>query len=562
MINLKEFSEVAIPPANLESAWLEGAETAIDYLLRNGRSNDIILFSNVGQSYVNAVLVPLANLSPGALEQLEHAYVDPTAQWALGHVSGGGEPDRMYMSDPLDDRCGVFAGGEQLVFRRHFTGVDKGPPRTELSQRLVQALDLYFMEEHDGYCRLDSNGDVEPIISLHDLSGPARQPSATLVTIEAEQLHRYMAVTETALAVKFDFTRYKPDGIFTGWHEPARGQHSGEDISYHTGVQANASFANGALILRPVLTKEKLIDRHRREWNDTDKEYAIFKVYDWKNGRLAEISCAPTALSNYFQKDSPLPFQTTPAFFRPDVLVKYKSDPEKYTLEHRSISSRGGWYLKSYDVNEAGQVHAYLYDLANLPYSEQLYWQSFNEWPEAGISKRAFETDFEGNFSSIRDPLLDLKYEIAKLDKLKPEWWNPRGEAAAQALHYPITASPEEWSNAILALDQLTVEGFIAKALKRKLQAEGRNPDSSWASIRLLQDWMERAGLDTDDAAAAVEPLKHTHFLRSKVKGHLAGNEKQALIKAAKKEHGSLAAHFRKLVSDVQMSFDRIIEKL
>ena len=367
MINLEKFLEIAVPPANLESRWLEGASTAVDYLVRNRQSDDVILFSNVGQSYVNTVLVPLANLSSEAIEQLEHAYVDPMAQWALGHVSGGGEPDRMYLSDPLDDRCGILAGGEQLVFRRHFTGVDKGPARTELAQRLVQALDLYFMEEHHAYCRLNSNGDVEPIISLHDLSGPAKQPSAMLVTIEAEQLHRYMAVTDTALAVKFDFTRYRPKGIFSGWHEPDRGQISEEGISYHTGIQSDASFANGALIVMPVLTKEMLIDRHRREWDDTDKKYATFKAHDWKNDRFAEISCAPAALASYFDRDSPLPFQTTPAFFQPDVLMKYKGNPEKYTLEHRSISARGGWYLKSYDVNEKCTLIFMIWPSCHIP---------------------------------------------------------------------------------------------------------------------------------------------------------------------------------------------------
>ena len=260
MVDLKEFLEIAVPAATLNVGWLEGARTAVDYLVRNGRADEIVLFSNVGQTYINAVLIPLASLAPETVSQLEHACIDPTAHWALEHVSGGGQPDRMYLANPLENsRCKALLGGEQLVFRRQFIGVDKGPPRTELSQRLVQALDLYFVEEHDAYCRLDSNGDVEPIIKLHDLSGSAGQPGAMLVTIEAEQLHRYMAVAEAALAVKFDFTRYDPNGMFNGWHEPDRGEHVGEDISYHTGVQAGASFANGALVVRPVLTKKMMI---------------------------------------------------------------------------------------------------------------------------------------------------------------------------------------------------------------------------------------------------------------------------------------------------------------
>jgi hypothetical protein len=562
MFKLKDFLEVAVPPKNLNSDWLEGAVGAVDFILRNTRSNEIILYSNVGQSYIHAVLAPLSNITPPDGVDLQRAHPAADSHWALERVTGGGEPDRMYLADPLDHPgCKSLVGGEQLVFRRHFTDVDKGPPRTELSQRLVQALDLYWLDEEHAYCRLNEDGDVEPIIRLRDLSEAAEQSGAILVTIEPEQLHRYMAVTETALVVKFDFTRFRP-GSFSGWHDPRRGEFEEGDLYHHSGVQSHASFVNGAHILRPLLTKEAMIAKAKREWDGADKEYATFIAHDWKNNRIAEISCAPSALASYFDKGSPLPFQTTPAFFKPEVLQKYKGDLEKYTLDHRSISARGGWYLKSYDVNEAGQVHAYLYDLANLPYREQLYWQSFNERPKGPISKRAIETDFEGNFSTIPDPLIDLKYEVSKLDKIKPDWWKPRGEAAATAVHYPITPSPEEWSNAILALDQLVVEGFVEKSLSARLNAAGRPIEKDWRSLRLLQECLTAAGLHETVAANVIEPLRRVHFLRSKVKGHFAEGEKKSLIKKARTDHGSLAAHFRDLAEDVRVAFDRVIELL
>lgn len=561
-MNIQEFLSVAVPPEEDSPEWLEGALSGVDYVVRNGRSREIILYTNVGQSYVHSVLAPLAKVTPADGADLQRAMIGGDSQWKLEHVSGGGEPDRMYLGDPLDHPgCNSLVGGEQLVFRRHFQDVDEGPTRTELSQRLVQALDLYFMEEESAYCRMNEDGDVEPIIRVRDLSKATGQASAVLVTIEAEQLHRYMAVADMALVMKFDFTRYRSGG-FMGWHDPTRGAHNGDDLYHHSGVQSGASFVNGVSIVRPLLTKDMMIRKSRSNWDDSGKQYAVFKAHDWKNKRQAEISCAPDALASYFDEGSPLPFQTTPAFFKPDVLLKYKADPEKYTLEHRSIRSRGGWYLKSYDVNDAGQVHAYLYDLAKLPYSEQLYWQSFNEWPKSGISARALQTDFQGNFSTIPDPLQELKYEIGKLNSAKLGWWKPRSEGAASAVHYPITPSPEEWSNAILALDQYVVEGFVPKALKARLENKGAKPDANWGSIRLVQECLVQAGISSDEAVNIVEPLKRVHFLRTKLKGHLAESEKQALIKQARGDHGSLATHFRKLAEDVQTSFDRIVEAL
>jgi hypothetical protein len=141
-------------------------------------------------------------------------------------------------------------------------------------------------------------------------------------------------------------------------------------------------------------------------------------------------------------------------------LHRFKADPEKYSLDDRSISCRNAWYLKSFDINEAGQVHAYIGDLARLPIEEQRYWQSFNEWPKETISKRAHENDILGEFSSEYDPLHLLKYKIGKLNVAPPDWWQPRGEAYMDAARYPATDSTLEWANEIMAFDQVLVEGF------------------------------------------------------------------------------------------------------
>ena len=100
--------------------------------------------------------------------------------------------------------------------------------------------------------------------------------------------------------------------------------------------------------------------------HDEEREHTSFIAQDWKNKRIAEISCAPGATANYFT-ESDLPFELSPAYFRPEVLSKYKADSQKYTLQDRSITCRGAWHLKTYDINEAGQVHTYLVYLRQLP---------------------------------------------------------------------------------------------------------------------------------------------------------------------------------------------------
>lgn len=217
MFKLQEFLDVAGPPTDLTADWLQSAPSGVDYLVRNFRSEEIIIFANAGQMIAHSVLVPLANVTPPDGHALQYSNIDPTGHWALEHVSGGGEPDRMYLSPPVDSYgCDSLNGAEQLVFRRYFNGVDKGAMRTELSQPLVQALELYWLDEEKAYCKLDEDGDIQPIIRLRDLCAQTGEDSAILVTIDAEQLHRYMAVTETALVTKFDFTRYPPKSFLDG----------------------------------------------------------------------------------------------------------------------------------------------------------------------------------------------------------------------------------------------------------------------------------------------------------------------------------------------------------
>ena len=91
------------------------------------------------------------------------------------------------------------------------------------------------------------------------------------------------------------------------------------------------------------------------------RHYVAFTAWDWRNERITSISTDPQATTNYFQTDgNSLPFELSSAFFRPDVLLKYKSDTDKYVVDERDIRCRGAWELRGIDTNEAGQVHAYI----------------------------------------------------------------------------------------------------------------------------------------------------------------------------------------------------------
>lgn len=556
----KAFRVIARAPDTGKAEWFLQAEDSIAFLKDNVQRDEVVIYAVSDAVLIRGVLAPTAQVTPVDQDELLNANIMSGESWCIQRSWGGGEGHRIYLEPPFSDsRCGSLHGGESLTFRRSFTGVAEGPAPVELSQKLIHCLDLHWVDERSAYCRLDKRGDIEDVIRVIWLSLPGADEKAVVVTILIKDLATYMAVAGMSLILKFDFTRFELKA-FGGWDQDRQTRKiPAVDLFYTLGVSSNASYTNGCMVLRPAVTVDDLI----QEWMDEDdpekKQYVTFKIQDWKNNRLLETSCAPDFLSNYFQQ-SEKPFEISPVFFRPEVLMRFKNDPEKYDLQDRSISCRNAWYIKTYDINEAGQVHTYIGYLANLPFEEQLYWQAFNEWPKGPISNRAYENDYLGAFSSEYDPLHALKRKIRKLDEAPPAWWKRRGEELSDAARYPATDSVSEWADEILALDQLLNEGFLSKPLQKMADDAGRTVDKQWKSLRLLQDYLESRGMGADEARASLEPLARLHSLRNPLKGHGSITERKVAQKRARSEHGTLRAHFTALVSECDTALATILQ--
>jgi hypothetical protein len=281
-----------------------------------------------------------------------------------------------------------------------------------------------------------------------------------------------------------------------------------------------------------------------------------------RTGERIEISANPNGLSNYFQPESTLPLEMSPAFFKTEVLHKYKADGDKYETRDRSIYCRGTWELRTYDINDAGQVHTDLRYLGELPFKEQLYWQAFNEWPRGPISERAVTTDFKGEWYTDYDSLNSLKHRIGQLDESRHPWWLPRGRKLAAAVHYPATAASDEWADEILALDQLFVEGFKAKELKALALRLNRAIEPQWGSLKLLEECLAGSGLDGEEVATTIAPIKELHELRTIVKGHAASNKRKEREKQAIAGAGSFRAHFAQLAAGCDSALETVVAAL
>lgn len=548
------------PGAN-EPDWVYQAEEAISFLSENERANFILIYAALPHAYIQAVLAPLDAFCPPDRQDLLRAYIRHDDTWHIEYSMSDGRRKMSFVEALSHPGAETLAGSDPLVFRRSFDGMRGFVTPIELSQKLVHCFGVHWMEERNAYCRLDDRGDIQDVIKVIRQRNDAADRDEIAVFVEADALAELMAVTNQALFRKFDFTRVRP-GQFSGWGKIERFSGDTPDLAYEGGISGGeGSFVNGYQITRTRVTVGELIAKWEREDDPNSKRYETFKIHDWKNKRLIEVSCGPDGIVNYFT-ESDRPFEISPAFFRPEVLQRYKADPDKYEIRDRSINCRNAWTLKTYDINDDGQVHTYIGYLADLPYEEQQYWKLFNEWPKGPISKRAYQTDFEGNWDFDRDPLFELKRIVRDLDKSSPNWWKVRGEDLSGPVLYPATTSAKEWGDELLALDQLVVEGFVATELRGLAENLGVKVEKTWASLKLIEAVLIAAGIPEEEAVSVVAPLRDLHRHRSKVKGHAAAAERRALEKQAIAKHGSLRNHFRALVDECARAMDAITTAL
>ena len=556
-------AELARLPDTNRAIWLEGADKSVEFLEKNYREDDEILLYAYGPHFwAHSVLARNDAIDPPDHDSLSSSRITPDDSWRIEHSYSGGEGHRVYLKSPLSRTgCRSFIGGEKLVFMRDFEGMESLKPSIEINQKLVHSLNLHFVDERQAYCRLDKRGDIEDVISVFVEQWSNLEKRIRAVFIKKRDLDTYMALTEMSLVGRFDFMRFIPGG-FPSWDGAVRRNYEARDLFFQYGVVPDqASYAHGHIILRTCLTADDLADEWKAEEDVSNKQYATFKIIDRKNNKLVETSCSPQHIVNYFT-ESDLPWGISPAFFRPEVLHKYKADREKYTIDDHSIRCRNSWFLKTYDINEAGQVHTYIGDLADLPYEEQLYWKSFNEGPKDGISKRAFQTDILGQFPDEVDPNFELKVQIESLDRSPPVWWKPRGKEIIGKVLNPATDSVEEWGNAILALDHLVVEGFLAKPLRTNIKTNGGEFGKDWGSLKLLEVSLSKSECTDEQAKDMVKPLKELHHLRNTATAHGDPEGKAKTVASARKQHHTLRDHFKDLVARVRNSMDQIVATL
>lgn len=447
--------------------------------------------------------------------------------------------------EPADASCLVF--GRSLDGQSGETG-----SYLEVSQTYVHQARIHWRPEQRAYSRFDHHGDWEDVVSLTQ-KGEGR--NIALASFRRQDLDLHLIASESVLVRSFDFTLFRPP-FDLGVHErPAveRLMRPTDDFIYRTIAKGDGCCSiRGFQIVRPKLSEREAHYLARTDRLPTEDEAPPieFQVQDMRDGTVVKVSTDPATTRTYFEPDrDDLPYETSPAFFRPEVLAKYRADRDKYTLHGGWITCRGAWSLRGYSINDAKQVAVYICDLRGLPREEQVYWSSFNEPPKAGLSKRAITTDFLGEWPDEPTPREALVNQLQRWHTENVDWWEWKADGEPNHLTVPRTGSRDEWAEAFLTLSHAVIEGFQVKALRRRLQQAEQSFGEDERSIKLLERLLHAAGkLDADEQ---LKTLREIQAVRNLAKTHATGGQGRELATAALTKHDSYAAHYEWVCSEL-----------
>ena len=537
------------------SEWIE-AEAHLDFLRRNARSDELVIYASGEYTFIHSVAVPNDRLAPVDQQDLMRWNFNPYTSIA-SYVTGGGRDDVWVERGLSGTGTKALKDAMQLIFGRTFEGWT-GPGCTyyEIHQEYAHLTGIHWRPEMRAYCRFNEHGDLEPVVSVTSREDKASK--MPLISFRWEPLEEYLAASNASLVRMFDFTLLRRSG-FAGWSEgPTQEIIEAPDFFFRRKVMPGyAAYTRGVQIIRPHRSPQAIFTSILDGWlGKKSKQHVEFIAYDWRNKRVTKISTDPAATTNYFQAEgNALPFELSPAFFRPEVLLKYKADRDKYVVGERDISCRAAWHLEAIDVNEAGQVHAYICYLRRLPFAEQLHWLSFNESPKASISERAVVNDFRGEWISFVPPLRKVLSIVQRWRDSNAKWWILRDEKLLDRVNTPLTASRDEWAESYMDLAKLVVEGFETKTIRARLDEAQIPYDKENKTIALLENLLT---VRTGGQIQKLDGLRTVQLLRSKAKGHAGGCEAQQLAQNALMEHETFANHFQHVCAQVADELETI----
>jgi hypothetical protein len=400
------------------------------------------------------------------------------------------------------------------------------PSRFEIIQHILLYYEAFWVEDKKEFQTIEENGDIITVIK-HIRNSDVDE----VVYINTKYLRNYLALTNSFL-VRFHDHRRKFKNAMPFKTKDA--SFNNDVCSYRIEVY-NENFVKGYLSYSRLLGKDiiKPFEKptSRFTFDTPEKDYVEFIYGINENGENLQYTCNEHYLSNYFT-DTGAPHFLSAVYFNKSVLLKYYSEPSRFTVTSRHISCLSLWSI-DIDITNEDLVQVWLGDLGRLPQNEQLHWKHYNVQPRGTISKYRFETDFEAKFSAPaveKTPVAYLIRAYNELNHLTAKQFAGKVflELEKNDDHYlkivrePLTEEWKEFDEQIQALAKIFCDSINVKLLE---SVSGRKIDNKEikGSISLLYVSLEKLGLSTEKINITIEALQAIQTIRSTGAAHRKG---------------------------------------
>ncbi len=402
------------------------------------------------------------------------------------------------------DRLGFLDGIEPLVCCRTF---HTGPAAfREICEEFRLFHNLYQSKKRGEFIKDDEAGNPEVVARI----------LSDRVEIRTREIRQFLAIKDMHLSIQLDVNRYAeqpPEKFEDTNHEETVRQ---ADHSFHRGVRLcdfkepyrSHAYLCGKKLLSP-LSKEQ-----SEFWPYKDaagENYPTFIVGRDEQGGDIEFTCDHTKLANYFGANPAATQYLTPVHFRGEVLAKYYSYAERFSVEDGYLRAGSKWGLKM-DNDHGDRVIVFLGDLGrDLPEAERAYWRTFNIAPDGPpLSKTAYTRSIRGWFADPARPDLAFKNHFRFFcDKWRQKsGWDlfvPLGKDDVHhftALRIPIHNDQGEFDSQVQSLTKLIIDSLNEAELAKGISLP---PDAKGIS-------KFEAFLQANNVKAAVDIVK---FLRN-----------------------------------------------
>jgi ASC-1-like (ASCH) protein len=437
---------------------------------------------------------------------------------------------------------------QPLVIIRDFYGIK--PNSIEILEEFRLFHNLYFDNKDNKYIKISDDGSEEEIIIIEE----------ELVKVKTKAIRLFLTVKEMHLAIFFDSIRREKvvsDESIKSLNESYKNELS----TYSLFVGKDRSFYPDKYISR--LCGKKLISPLSKEKinNEDNKDYESFIIGIDEDGDDVSFCCNPDNLANYFGANPNSPHYLTPIFFKREVLSRYYSCPEKFTVEDGLIGCGGLWSLQI-DNNHEKYVTAFLGDLGKLSHKEQLHWKIHNIQPDGKISSVNYKRSFLAEFTNSEKA--DLAFKSC-FSSFQYEWYKKFGwylfkPLAKDDQHYytslriPLTNEQAEFDSQVLALTKLIIDSLNEDEIEKQIIAEIANLDKKPQGITKLEYFLKKENVS--EYYAVIEFFRNIQNLRSSGVGHRKGKNYIKISKVFEINVRNLMDVFEDILKESKTSID------